>query len=188
MKELGVKKVADLGCGSADVLISLCESNQDLKGIGVDISKSALEEAQRRINNKKLTNRISLSLGDLYKPETFASSVKDVDAFNAIMVMHEFLRDGKESVIKMLKNMKKTFKGKYFFIGEFDCLSDEEYQNLYYPDRIHFLFYQHMIHPLTNQGLAHKEDWLEIFDKAGINLIKMNDKLNFRLVQFILKF
>jgi len=45
-----------------------------------------------------------------------------------------------------------------------------------------------MIHPLTNQGLAHKEDWLEIFDKAGINLIKMNDKLNFRLVQFILKF
>ena len=45
-----------------------------------------------------------------------------------------------------------------------------------------------MIHPLTNQGLTHKEDWLEIFDKAGINLIKMNDKLNFRLVQFILKF
>ena len=188
MKELGVKKVADLGCGSADVLISLCESNQDLKGVGIDISKSALEEAQKRINKKKLANRISLSLGDLYKPETFANSVKDVDAFNAIMVMHEFLRDGKDAVIQMFKNMKKAFEGKYFFVGEFDCLSDEEYQNLYYPDRIHFLFYQHMIHPLTNQGLAHKEDWLEIFDKAGINLIKMNDKLNFRLVQFILKF
>ena len=54
MKELGVKKVADLGCGSADVLISFCESNQDLKGVGVDISKSALEEAQKSINKKKI--------------------------------------------------------------------------------------------------------------------------------------
>jgi SAM-dependent methyltransferase len=188
MRELGVKKVADLGCGSADVLISLCQSDPNLRGVGIDISKAALDEAKDRVKKNNLTDRISLSLGDLYKPESFAKSVEDVDAFNAIMVMHEFLRDGKDSVINMLKAMKKSFKGKYFFLGEFDCLSDEEYQNLIYPERIHFLFYQHVIHPLTNQGLAHKEDWLEIFQKAGIQMVKMNDKLNFRLVQFILKF
>ena len=84
--------------------------------------------------------------------------------------------------------MKKEFKGKYFFLGEFDCLEDKEYQELPYPDRIHFLFYQHIIHPLTWQGLAHQEDWMEIFEKANIELVKMEDKLNFRLVQFILKF
>ena len=37
------------------------------------------------------------------------------------MVMHELLRDGKEKVIQMFKDMKKEFKGKYFFLGEFDC-------------------------------------------------------------------
>ena len=188
MKEMGIKKVADLGCGSADVIINLCKSDNNLKGVGIDISKEALEEAEKRIKANGLTERIKLSEGDLYKPETFSNSVKDVDAFNAIMVMHEFLRDGKESVIKMFKSMKKEFEGKYFFLGEFDCVEDEEYQIMNYPDRIHYLFYQHMIHPLTNQGLARKEDWLDIFQQAGIKVLETNDKLSFRLVQFILKF
>ena len=188
MKKLGIKKVADLGCGSADVLISLCEQDKNLKGIGVDISQKALNEAKTRIENKGLKERISLVQGDLYKPETFSKQLKDVDAFNAVMVMHEFLRDGKERVIKMFKDMKKEFKGKYFFLGEFDCVDDDEYQKMPYPDRIHFLFYQHVIHPLTWQGLAFKEDWIEIFRNSGIEVVKMEDKLNFRLVQFILKF
>ena len=34
MKEMGIKKVADLGCGSADVIINLCKSDNNLKGIG----------------------------------------------------------------------------------------------------------------------------------------------------------
>ena len=45
-----------------------------------------------------------------------------------------------------------------------------------------------MIHPLTWQGLGFKEDWLEIFKKSGIEVVKMEEKINFRLVQFILKF
>ena len=188
MKKLGVKKVADLGCGSADVLISLCQQDKDLSGVGVDISDKALDEAKDRISEKGLQNRISLVQGDLYKPSTYSSKIKDVDGFNAIMVMHEFLRDGKEKVIQMFKDMKKEFKGKYFFLGEFDCLEDKEYQKMPYPDRIHFLFYQHVIHPLTWQGLTFKEEWLDIFKQADVELVKMEDKLNFRLVQFVLKF
>ena len=187
MEELGINKVADLGCGSADVIINLCKSNKKLKGIGIDISTEALNEAKKRVELNGLSERISLSEGDLYKPETFSNAVKDVDAFNAIMVMHEFLRDGKEAVIKMFKSMKAEFKGKYF-LGEFDCLDDTEYQSMQYPDRIHYLFYQHMIHPLTNQGLATKEEWLEIFERSGVEVLEYNDKLTFRLVQFILKF
>ena len=188
MRTLNVKKVADLGCGSADVIINLCKLDKELKGVGVDISKDALIEAKSRVTANGMSNRINLIHGDLYKPETFVDAVKDVDGFNSIMVMHEFLRDGKDTVIEMFKSFKKNFKGKYFFLGEFDCLSDEEYQSMDYPDRIHFLFYQHMIHPLTNQGLLKKEEWLEIFKKANVELIDMNDKLNFRLVQFVLKY
>lgn len=188
MKEYGIKKIADLGCGSADVLINFCKINPNLSGVGIDISKEALDEAESRIKKNNLSDRVKLSLGDLYKPETFSESVKDVDAFNSIMVMHEFLRDGEDSVVNMFKSMKKQFKGKYFFLGEFDCLEDKEYQQTKYPDRIHYLFYQHMIHPLTNQGLTTKEGWLNIFKKADIEVVEMNDKLNFRLVQFILKF
>ena len=48
MEELGINKVADLGCGSADVIINLCKSNKKLKGIGIDISTEALNEAKEK--------------------------------------------------------------------------------------------------------------------------------------------
>ena len=116
-------------------------------------------------------------------------AVKDVDAFNGIMVIHEFLRDGEDFVVDMLKNMKAAFPGKYLFIGEFDAISDEVYQKMPYPDRIHPLFYQHIIHPLTWQGLPQpKEVWLNIFKRADLKLVEMKDDFNFRLVEFILQF
>ena len=85
---------------------------------------------------------IKIPLNESYP---YSSKLQEVDAFNAVMVMHEFLRDGKERVTQMFKDMKKEFKGKFFFLGEFDCVDDEEYQKMPYPDRIHFLFYQHVV-------------------------------------------
>ena len=189
MKELGVKTVGDIGCGYADVLVGFCKLDSEVKGVGVDISPEALDVAGKRIDKEGLTDRIRLVQGDLTNPSSFQDAVKDVDAFNGIMVIHEFLRDGEEYVVDMLKNMKAAFPGKYLFIGEFDAISDEDYQKMPYPDRIHPLFYQHVIHPLTWQGLPiHKEEWLEIFKKADLKLIKMNDNFPFRLVEFILRF
>ena len=37
--------------------------------------------------------------------------------------------------------MKKEFKGKYFFLGEYDCFNDSEFQKMPYPDRIRFSFF-----------------------------------------------
>ena len=63
MEELGINKVADLGCGSADVIINLCKSNEKLKGIGIDISTEALNEAKKSELNGLLKE--FLSEGDL---------------------------------------------------------------------------------------------------------------------------
>lgn len=60
LSRLGVRKVADLGCGSADVLIDFCNLDPHLQGVGVDSSPEALEEAQRRIEAAGLKNRVSL--------------------------------------------------------------------------------------------------------------------------------
>ena len=74
-------------------------------------------------------------------------------------------------------------------MGEFDRITDEEYQAMPYPDRIHPLFYQYVIHPLTWQGLPQeKEVWLRMFDRAGLKVVKMKDDFPFRLVEFVLQF
>lgn len=189
LKKLDVNVIADLGCGSADILIDFCKQDPHLKGVGVDISPEALKEAQRRIDLAGLSDRIVLVEGDITKPETYSSKLKDVEALNGIMVFHEFLRDGEEAVISLLMEMKRNFSGKYIFIGEFNRISDEELQSMPFADRIHPLFYQYIIHPLTWQGLPlEKECWLKLFAKAGLEVIKVKDDFPFRLVEYVLHF
>lgn len=188
-KILGIKTVADLGCGSADILIDFCKQDPNLKGIGIDIAPGALEEAGRRIEAAGLTERIKLTQGDITDPKTYYPKVKQADAFNAIMVFHEFLRDGEKAVEDILKKMKENFPGKYIFLGEFNRISDAEFQAMPYPERIHPLFYQYIIHPLTWQGLPlEKERWLKLFAKAGLEIVKVKDDFPFRLVEYILRF
>ena len=189
LAQLGVRTVADLGCGLADVLIGFCRLDPKLKGVGVDISQDALKEATLRVKEAALSERIRLVQGDITRPETFGSAVKEAEAFNGIMVFHEFLRDGEEAVVEMFRRMKKEFPGRYLLVGEFDRLSDEEFQAMPFADRIHPLFYQYVIHPLTWQGLPmEKERWLSLFERAGLRLVTMKDDFPFRLVEFVLQF
>lgn len=184
----GVRTFADLGCGSGETLIAFCRLDPALRGIGIDISEEALEEARRRVAEAGLTDRIRLVKGDFTRPETFASEVKEVGAFNGIMSFHEFLRDGEEPVVQLFAGLKRQFPGRYIFVGEFNRLSDEEVKALPFPDRIHPLFYQYIIHPLTWQGLpTTKARWLSMFERAGLELELVKDDFPFRLVEYILR-
>lgn len=189
LSRLGVKTVADLGCGSADVLIAFCSLDGELRGVGIDIAPGALEEARRRVEAAGLADRIRLQQGDLTRPESFEAEVEDVQAFNGIMVFHEFLRDGEDAVVEIFQRMKRRFPGRYLLVGEFDRVSDEEFRAMPYPDRIHPLFYQYVIHPLTWQGLPiSKASWLRLFERAGLDVVTVKDDFPFRLVEFVLRF
>jgi len=124
-------------------------------------------------------------------PKTYShkiSSKGDKVAFNAIMALHEFLRDGEEAVINVLKKMKKEFPGSYFILGEFNKCSDEEFKKIPIYERMHMLFYQEIIHGLTNQGLASLNSWKEMFKKADVELMEYKSDFPFRLVEYVLKF
>jgi SAM-dependent methyltransferase len=189
MQQLNVRTVADLGCGTANVLLSLCDLDPKLKGVGIDISAGAIEEAGHRVQARGMADRIQLVVADLRKPEEYAKNLSQIEAFNAIMVFHEFLRDGEQAVIEMFQRMKQAFPGRYFFMGEFDSMSDEEYKTLPYPDRIPLLFYQYITHPLSLQGLPMaKARWLDLFKRAGIEVVKVKDGMAFRLNIYVLRF
>lgn len=189
MKELGVNVVADMGCGSAKILIDFCNLDSDIKGIGLDISSEALSEAANNIARERLSDRITLVEADISKPKTYCSQLKDVEAFNAIMVLHEFFRDGEEAVLKLLHDLKECFPGRYLFLGELNPLTDEEYQNIPRPDRIHILCNQYITHYITGGKalLTRKPEWLRIFEKAGVRIIKVKDDFGSRLVEYVLQ-
>ena len=109
-------------------------------------------------------------------------------AFNAIMALHEFLIDGEQAVIKILKKMKKKFPGSYLILGEFNKASHSEFQKIPIYERMHMLFYQEIIHGLTDQGLTSLEGWKRIFKKSNVKLIDYKKDFPFRLVEYVIKF
>jgi SAM-dependent methyltransferase len=189
MSKLGVRTVADLGCGSGDLLISLCDIDPQLRGIGIDIAPGAIAESNRRIRARGLADRIRTVVADLRTPEVYAKDIADVEAFNAMMVYHEFLRDGEDSVIEMFQRMQRAFPGRYFFLGEFDRVSDDEFHAMRHPERVPLAFYQYVTHPLSLQGLPMESArWLALFERAGIAVVNVTKSNSFRLNVYTLRF
>lgn len=189
IRDLGADTVVDLGCGSGDVIKTLLELDPALSGIGVDIAPGALEEARSRMEAAGLASRASFHLANIFDVGELKRILpaKPV-VFNAIMAFHEFLSQGEERIVRLLAAMKEAFAGSFFMLGEFDCLSDAEYRDLPLPQRLHFLFYQHVIHPLTWQTLGTDELWERIVRRAGVELLEVKPGLHFRLTEFVMKF
>ena len=79
LSKLNFKKVIDLGCGSAKLLIELCAEAPDCRGIGIDNSFEACQAAQENVRQAGLTERIEIINADAediakIRPETLAGT------------------------------------------------------------------------------------------------------------------
>ena len=190
-KDLNVDTVIDLGCGSGDIIIDFCNRHKSFNGIGLDIDPAAVEVARKNVKKNNLEDRIELITGDMLEPKTYSSKISSKGekvAFNAIMALHEFLRDGEQAVIDVLKKMKNEFPGSYFVLGEFNKCKDDEFQKIPIYEKMHMLFYQEIIHGLTDQGLASLESWKKMFKAADVELLEYKSDFPFRLIEYVIKF
>ena len=90
IKRYNFKSILDLGCGSAEFLLQLCESN-DLNGHGIDVSKEAISYAESLINEKSLSHRVQVKVGDIFDIEQLKSIPQNIDVITSMFVLHEFL-------------------------------------------------------------------------------------------------
>ena len=174
----GITAIADLGCGAAGLLIEFCRLAPDLNGVGIDIDPGSLSEAHRAVEQEGVTDRITVVEGDIGRPESFAAhpALRRVQAFNCCGVLHEFFRDGDAAVIEILRKYKRLFPTRYFFLGEFRARTPEEYDQMPIVKRVRNLWYQHLMHPLSRQGLPRtRERWKEIFASAEVELVDVRD-------------
>lgn len=179
LRRLGGRKVVDLGCGAAGVLIEFCRLDHALSGVGLDISPAAIAEARRRVDEAGLTGRIELIEGDITQIGAWktAPAIAGADTFHCSGMLHELLRDGEEAVVALLRQLKHSFPGRLLFLGEFDGRTEADYRAE--PDRLKRtkdLWYQDLIHPLTLQGSPiPRRRWLAILQRAGVELLGVQE-------------
>ena len=103
-------KVLDLGCGSGCLLISFLKEMHKSQGMGVDISRNALEVAKKNIELHNLNNRAKLMRLDLLTLHT-------KDKFDVIFSNPPYLSS---SDYAKLSDDVKNFEPKQALVGGFN--------------------------------------------------------------------
>ena len=104
-------KVLDLGCGDATFLTDLCERNSRVRAHGLDISPEAIAAWQRKLAQKNLQDRVQLLVGDVFKIDALAEQLRGIEAATSIYVLHEFLTDSRDQILKLLRTFKSALPG-----------------------------------------------------------------------------
>ena len=163
----GFKKVLDLGCGEGTFLRELCKSNKEVTGHGVDLAPESIVQGRERVLQDGLQDRIQLAVLDISKMEKVPEYLQDIDAATIFFVLHEILYHGSDSVVETLQSFRNIFPGVPLIIFEAIRPSPEELRKK--PG----MAVQYLLqHEITQQKLARREEWKELFKKAGFSSIE----------------
>ncbi len=131
-KKKEIKSILDIGTGSGCILISLLIERKDCRGIGIDISKNAINIAKNNAKMQQLGNRIKFIHTDVdnfflgkydvvvsnppyIKKSKISSLIEDVRGYEPLLAIDGGL-DGLLTIRKVIKRSSKLLKknGKLF--------------------------------------------------------------------------
>jgi len=161
----GFGRILDLGCGDLEFSFMLCEK-PDIICFGVDKDAETVQCAMRRLSDTGHSGRITVSIGDMFDVEDLAGRFPDIDAITAIDVFHEYLSDGPDAVVGLLKGLKTNFPNTRLVVAEFFNIPRQWLRRFPSATVEHHLF-----HSLTNQEILPIEGWIEIFEMGGYKVV-----------------
>jgi len=119
------RRYLDVACGTGDLAIAAALKHPDIKVIGIDFVQAMVETAKKKIQKKKLTDRISLKQGDAlqlpFDDDSFdvtgiAFGIRNIP--DRARALSEMLRvtvpDGQVMVLEMTFVQNRFFKLIYY--------------------------------------------------------------------------
>jgi 2-ketoarginine methyltransferase len=162
--------VLDYGCGNAFYLTTLCSQDPELRAMGVEVAEETVISARKHVEACGMSDRISIlhaSAPD-YVPEV------DVDFVVFAFVLHEVVADrGVDGTVEFLRRIGERLPrakvlaievSNPFLEGRSDVLAEHPQGRGYYNWYV-------WLHTVTHQRLLRADDWLDIFDRAGFEVI-----------------
>jgi len=167
LRRHGARLVLDLGCGDLAFLFFLCETMPEVRAIGIDLDRPTVEYARQVLAVSPHAGRIEVREADMFRLEALAGEQPDVDAVAAVDTYHEYLGDGGEKVVGLLKKLRREFPRALLYVGEFCKQPHEKLRR-----RPTAFLEHHLYHDLTNQTIADAETWRSLFDRAELAVVE----------------
>jgi SAM-dependent methyltransferase len=165
-REFEFKCIADLGCGNAHYLISLCRA-VGAEGIGVDISPASCKEAEQEVTNAGLGDRITIieaDAGDLKK----VPGIEKVDLVFTFFFLHEVLEHGYEVLVAYLRQIQESLpSGAHMLTAEVAPPGSGDIGvELFAPEYA-------LTQALMEQRLLDETGWTGAFTDAGFEVVEV---------------
>jgi SAM-dependent methyltransferase len=167
LRRHGARRVLDLGCGDLAFLLFLCESALDVLGLGIDTDGPTVAYARQVLAQTACRDRIQVHQADMFGLQTIAREHPDVDAITAVDTYHEYLAEGEEKVVGLLRQLREQFPKALLYVGEFCKQPHEKLRR----SPTAFLEH-HLYHDLTNQTITTAERWRVMFAASGLVIVE----------------
>ncbi len=158
------KKIADLGCGSANRLLEITKS-RNCQGIGIEIDLGGVNVARDAVAKAGRSDSVQIFQGDVSQL-TPQNEFKDVDLLSSFFMGHDLWP--RERCVEIFKNFRLVFPNlKYFMFCDTyrsDLASDEKAP-------IFTLGFE-VFHALMGQYIPSLSEWNDLFSEAGWKKVK----------------
>lgn len=159
-------RILDLACGDAAFLINMCKSNPKFTGYGVDIAPEAIAAGREQLARHGLSERVQLVAADMFTMDTSFQDVGTVDATTCVYALHEFLSKDNQRLITLLQKYRSRFPRTPLVVCEVIHHTPEQLRSK--PGGVMEI---QLFHLLSNQRLATRAEWQDIFRRAGFTSI-----------------
>ncbi|MFE6049548.1 methyltransferase domain-containing protein [Kitasatospora sp. NPDC056446] len=161
----GFSKIADLGCGSGERIISVLRENPDATGLGIDIAEGALGVARASTRAAGFEDRVSFVKDDATNPQPHPEFA-DVDLLTSFLMGHDFWP--RENCVTSLRGLRKAFPNvKRFLLG--DTAMTTEIPDSEIPV---FTLGFEVAHRMMGAYLPTLEEWNGVFAEGGWRLVE----------------
>lgn len=156
-------QIADLGCGNAHYLISLCQE-VGADGIGVDISPDACDEARQEVAKAGLNDRITIIEADAGNLST-VPGMGGVQLVINFFFLHEVLEKGYDVLVAYLRQVQESLpRGAHVLTAEVAPPGAEP------GTRERFAPEYALTQALMEQHLLNEDGWRRAFTDAGFEV------------------
>jgi SAM-dependent methyltransferase len=170
IRQLGFRRVLDLGCGAATLLIALAREVPELTGWGIELDPVMCKTARANVRAARLDDRIRIFEGDAMRPRTaLPREVRtEVDALVAAQLANELFGSGTRAASRWLRRLRQAFPSRPLLIADYYGRLGTGNASLHRETWLHD--YAQLI---SGQGIPPptRRHWQEIYTSAGCRLV-----------------
>jgi 2-ketoarginine methyltransferase len=167
LRRHGARQILDLGCGDLAFLFYACEAVPEVRAIGIDLDEPTVAYAREVLAASPHAGRIEVRHADMFDLAALAPECGNVDAITAVDTYHEYLIQGDEKIVGLMRDLRVRFPKALLYVGEFCKQPHEKLRR----QPTAFLEH-HLYHDLTNQVIVEAARWRSMFAAAGLTIVE----------------